>query len=170
MIHTIGIDPGPICGVVALDDSGAPPLVAQIDGHHIGWLIDQLAGSPTAAVLAELGTALGIGHYNHANPLICCEHFVSGPRAGRLGDVAAADLTRGIEAMLQMRYAEWPRSFVPNATAKTWASNKRLDAAGLLKATDKMADHARSAARHALYGAVKTGRMRDPLLPRHQGD
>jgi hypothetical protein len=53
--------------------------------------------------------------------------------------------------------------FLRNASlVKTWATDKRLAAAGLLDATKGM-QHARDASRHALYAAVHTGMARDPL-------
>jgi hypothetical protein len=45
---------------------------------------------------------------------------------------------------------------------KPWATDERLEAAGLLDLTKGMR-HARDAARHALFTAVKDGGVPDPL-------
>jgi hypothetical protein len=53
----------------------------------------------------------------------------------------------------------------PAAHVKPWATDERLEAAGLLEATKGMR-HARDAARHALFAACKDGGIPDPLSKR----
>jgi hypothetical protein len=48
------------------------------------------------------------------------------------------------------------------ADVKPWATDKRLEAAGMLGHTSDM-KHANDAARHALYTAKHDARMEDPL-------
>jgi hypothetical protein len=48
---------------------------------------------------------------------------------------------------------------------KPWATDTRLAAAGLMEPTTGMR-HARDAARHALFAAVKTYGLPDPLSAR----
>ena len=51
----------------------------------------------------------------------------------------------------------------PPSPVKTWATDKRMTAAGLDKAVGKMTDDALDAARHCAYCACKDLGMRDPL-------
>ena len=53
----------------------------------------------------------------------------------------------------------------PAGLVLPWATNHRLAAAGLMAPTVGM-PHARDAARHALYAAVRDGGMPDPLSTR----
>ena len=54
----------------------------------------------------------------------------------------------------------------PPSAVKTWASDKRLRAAGVREVLGKMTDDAFDAARQCLYAAVADGGMRDPLTRR----
>lgn len=51
----------------------------------------------------------------------------------------------------------------PPALVKPWATDRRLEAAGLMSATAGMPDHARDGARHCLYTACHDLGLRDPL-------
>ena len=82
-----------------------------------------------------------------------------GPRAGKSATTEAGRITRELIAELT-RHA--PMHVRPAVTVKRWATDKRLEAAGLIGPTRGL-PHARDAARHALYTAVKAGVTRDLL-------
>ena len=97
--------------------------------------------------------------------IVCAaiEKFVPGPRSGRLRHSegkATADLAAALAGLIERR----GRRVVQRAAAevKPWATDARLDAAGLLDVTKGM-PHARDACRHALFAGVRDGRMPDPL-------
>lgn len=56
-----------------------------------------------------------------------------------------------------------PHGTFPPATIKGWATDKRLDAAGITVATAGMPDHARDGGRACLFTACKHAGLRDPL-------
>ena len=150
MIYVVGIDPGPTTGIAGLWIVGGELLRLDVVQCNDGALMRVLKG-----LWLE-----GPGR-------IVAERFVVGPRAGRsrtpkAGQVARAQLTL---------VAEWARTHgVPydERTAvqvKAWAGHARMDAAGLLVPTTSM-NHARDAARHALFHAVEVQLLPDPLSKR----
>jgi hypothetical protein len=152
-MYVIGLDPGPIPGVVCLQLADQQPThlvtvgALQVTPGLLIDVLDMLAG--------------------HAETTLALERFVVGPRAARSSTPAAGALTRdmiyevGVWAGEHADYC-WRRSA---AEVKPWATDARLDAAGLLSATTGMR-HARDAARHALFSAVKDWGLPDPLSAR----
>lgn len=145
-VRVIGIDPGPTPGIVRLH--------AQ-DGRLVErWThVVQCSHNVTAEIL---GAFLAGGEYR---TIVQVERFVVRGRA-----TPDQSLTRDLVGLVQFvvedvgaRYLERGASQV-----KPWATDERLAAAGLLDATTGMR-HARDAARHALFAAVKDGGLPDPL-------
>lgn len=141
MTRVIGVDPGPIPGIVVL-------------GIEDG----QLAHVGVMQCSAELLYTLVATFNPYKEALVAVERFVTRGRAN-----AAQSLTRDQVANLLRIH---PRSVQRNASqVKAWATDTRLEAAGLLEACKGMR-HARDAARHALYAAVHDAGLTDPLSKR----
>lgn len=146
--YVIGIDPGPIVGaaLIRLDtDHPIEAEAAQITAGGLWALLDGWHGAyPVVAVAAE--------------------RFVVGPRAAKSSTPRGGAQAR--EVLVALSY--WAKAakvvHVERSAAevKPWATDRRLDAAGLLEATKGMR-HARDAARHALFCAVKGFGLTDPL-------
>lgn len=155
-LRVIGIDPGPIPGFVMLDYAAG---VATVDVVQCSW---RTASTVLLALLEDRPVAVTVQ----------IEQFVVGRRSSRSSTASAGAITRDLIGSLQTVWADHDATpngrlgghwFVRNAAAvKPWATDARLDAAGLLEATKGMR-HARDAARHALYAAVHDGGMSDPL-------
>lgn len=150
--HFIGIDPGPVPGLVQIVRRGRRLEVDAIQcTRHV-------APSVLFALLDQCRSCLG-----QAPAIVAIERFVVGrgsQRSGRDGEV-----TRDLIGRLQREAADQPNVRVVMRSAsevKPWATDVRLGQAGLLEPTKGMR-HARDAARHALFAAVKDGGLPDPL-------
>lgn len=137
----IGVDPGPTPGVVAL-------------ACHENKVISIEIVQCTANVLPSIVSALD----PNGRAQVQVERFVARGRATK-----AQSVTRDQVAVLEQLYASaWPVAVRNASEVKAWATDERLDAAGLLEATQGMR-HARDAARHALFAAVRFDAIPDPL-------
>ena len=149
----VGIDPGPVPGIVLIDlPVAATPRLEVI----------QCSRGVAPVVLRALVESL---NPTATPPLIQIERFVVGRRAGRSGTAKAGEQTRDLIGQLIASVPGLPaESWRARAAGevKPWATDERLEAAGLLEATKGMR-HARDAARHALFVAVKDGGVPDPL-------
>lgn len=149
MTYVIGVDPGPMVGVVGFE---------AIRVQHPRPMIVQCSPSLVTDVLIALSEG--------GDVVLAVERFVVGARSARSNDPAAGRIAR--EVVETCRAHAWADArgirFVERSAAevKPWASDERLSAAGLLVVTVGMR-HARDAARHALFAAVKDCGMRDPL-------
>lgn len=167
LLRVIGIDPGPTPGLVALYFHKKTTLV-EVDVAQCSW---SLAETLLEAILndADIPTLLQI------------EKFVVSNRAGRSAHAQAGGLTRALIPMLFGVLDKWrnaaggevmlmSRWFERSASqVKPWATDTRLEAAGLLDATKGMR-HAKDAARHALFAACHDCRVPDPLSKRSKTD
>jgi hypothetical protein len=148
----LGIDPGPTTGLV-LWFPGHDPYVMQTNLQ--------------AAPLGVLGLLEVLDTPERA--YIQIERWVTRKVSAKAGVNGAK--TRqligelGVICERQPRVASWRERSA--AEVKPWASDERLDAAGLLAPTKGM-PHARDAARHALFTAVRDGGQPDPLSKRRQ--
>jgi hypothetical protein len=148
----VGIDPGPIPGVVALCVGGGCPVspsIFQCDAGSVGWLVRETLSS----------------RLPWDRRILAIERFVVGPRAARSSTPAAGRLTRDMVGELIALGLELPGVQVIQRSASevmTWATDVRLDRAGLLAATKGMT-HARAAAKQAIYAAVADCGAPDPL-------
>lgn len=150
----IGVDPGSTTGVCVLrPGQGVHPVAVQIHGSE--------------------GVAPYIRSVVECTPpedtvLLAVEQFVVSARASRSSTPAGGRAARELIAALSDLAGELRDDYQittvlrPAALVKPWATDHRLDAAGLLEPCKGMG-HARDAARHALYAAVKAGLAPDPL-------
>lgn len=153
--HFIGIDPGPVPGIVHLWPHGGGRRKLQID---VVQCSERAAPAVLWGLLDSARTCLG-----QAPALVQIEKFVVG--RGSMKSGRAGGVTRDLVGRLRSEAENQPNVTVvvrPAATVKPWATDERLEAAGLLEATKGMR-HARDAARHALFAAVKDGGIPDPL-------
>jgi len=155
----IGIDPGPVVGVALL----ALGRNNRGDGSICPWRITERHALQVTPGL--LGTVLdALGPSAHA---VAVERFVVGPRAARSSTAKAGGAARDIVGQV----TDWADRYALNlclrsaAEVKPWATDERLIAAGLLDLTTGMR-HARDATRHALFCAVRTYGLPDPLSKR----
>ncbi|MEU1810971.1 hypothetical protein [Micromonospora aurantiaca (nom. illeg.)] len=148
--------------------AGISLLIAQ--GPALGGLgcaPTRLLGAEALQVTHGLTTYVLDGLLSVVVPqatVVAVERFVVGPRAARSAHGDSGEMTRELVGVIshwakrnQLTYRE--RSA---AEVKPWATDARLDAAGLLAATKGMR-HARDAARHALFCSVKDCLLTDPL-------
>lgn len=150
MIVAIGMDPGPTPGFVKLTYSEQRLIdVAVIQctfNQALGvlqWWLDTLPRRAVELYFQGEKFVISQGSYRTGSP---------GARTRELaGSAETLAVTAGCVTV--MRDA---------STAKAWATNARLEAAGVYEPTVGMT-HARDAARHALYTACKDALIPDPL-------
>lgn len=149
MIRILGLDPGKTTGVA---------LVSFTPDHALQAAYDQTTDRDG---LLNLVTTYLRGLLVNA---VAIEKFVVNRRAGRSSSAqdgeAARDIIGAVRALCDqhgVRYIQRPAGVV-----KPWATDRRLSAAGITQQT-KGQGHARDAARHALYAAVRDFHVRDPL-------
>lgn len=150
--HVLGIDPGPttgMCLVAWQTDTG------QVLDVNVLQTDDRIASVVADALIRFVDTRLHIA----------VEQFVVGRGSMRAG--SSGQRTRDLVGRLQSlaSFRRVPADQVHMQTAaqvKPWATDARLDACGLLEATKGMR-HARDAARHALFAAVRHRDIPDPL-------
>jgi len=157
-LTVIGCDPGPTTGICALHYR-AGALVrhgfAQVSHNWVEMVLDTLTDDAASTLTP-------------GDLIIAVERFVVGPRAARSSTPAAGQITRRLIETIASTYTG--RDGIPvvqrsAAEVKPWASNSRLDAAGLLSSLAGM-PHARDAARQAIYCAVHDRGVPDPLSRR----
>lgn len=154
----IGIDPGMTTGVFA----GVLGATEDVTHNLIAVQIHGAEGvQPFVTALLRRDIDQGS---TSGEPIMAIEKFVVGHRSTRSRHPAAGETTRNlIGALEQITSALGVRTYVrPAAAVKPWATDRRLEAAGLLEACGGMR-HTRDAARHALFAAVHAGLMTDPL-------
>lgn len=149
MTYVVGIDPGPMVGLVGLfpHSPKTPPDVIQCSAHT---LMDVLTG---------------LSYVGGADMVITAEKFIVGLRAARSSTPLAGRMTREVIALCRAWVALRDGvNYIERSAAqvKPWASDVRLVRAGLYKPTAGMR-HARDAGRHALFTAVHDYGMPDPL-------
>lgn len=151
-VLVVGVDPGPIPGLVAIDfhRDGSPHEVQVV----------QCSANAAEAVLQTL--ILARAPRNGPMPVVQIERFVIGRGSMRSG-AAGAETRRSVELLeIAARHSDANVCVRSASEVKPWATDERLDAAGLLEATKGMR-HARDAARHALFCAVRVAGVPDPL-------
>lgn len=141
MTHIIGLDPGPMVGAVLLK---LPPIGATRPEPYRAE-IAQITPNGLWALIAGWLEAYDIN-------AVVAERFVVGHRASRVNDPKASEAARDVLGGLAVSLGDTRRIMRSAAEVKPWATDRRLDAAGLLDPTKGMR-HARDAARHALYSA-----------------
>lgn len=151
--HIIGVDPGPMPGIVVLStwDNG------DLDAHAI-----QCSHGVASSLVEDLVKRGRGGDALDYPVLLAVEKFVVG--RGAMRSKRDGELTRDLVGQLQRVANVQGSDYIerPAAAVKPWATEDRLARAGLLEPTKGMR-HARDAARHGLYAAVKDGGLHDPL-------
>ena len=147
-MYVIGIDPGPVVGIVRLSLNN--------QSHLTGVNALQVTPGVLELVLEALAAPWAV---------VAVERFVIGPRSARSAHSTEGETARNLVALVKdwadsLNYACHLRSA---AEVKPWASDVRLAAAGLIAPTSGMR-HARDAARHALFCAVRDCGLTDPLI------
>ncbi|HEX7038704.1 MAG TPA: hypothetical protein VF202_01165 [Trueperaceae bacterium] len=163
MTYVLGVDPGPVVGLVGLHITPDLDISPRPD-------IIQCSADTLNAVLGGLILDVGVRGLNSPELLVAVERFVIGPRTGRLNAGGASRTAVHIVGMLADRSrAGRAYRYVARSAAevKPWATDARLGAVGLLEPTKGMR-HARDAARHALFAAVRDCGVPDPLARTHQ--
>lgn len=150
--RVIGIDPGPTPGMVELVYVDRRLIDAHVVQCSLG-----IAGPVFLALIAERSAAAWA-------TTVQIEKFVIGRRSSRSSTPKAGEQTRALIGALQHEAEQLGADCVLQAAGlvKPWATDLRLDAAGLLVATRGMT-HARDAARHALYASCSVASLPDPL-------
>lgn len=148
-LRVIGVDPGPTPGLVRLHCQNGR-LVP--DWTHVVQC--------TANALPEIvGAFLDNGRDVWPSTVVQVERFVT---RGRTNSAQRQTLDQ-VGFLQSIADVTGAAVVLRNASqVKAWATDARLEAAGLLEACKGMR-HARDAARHALYAAVHDGAIPDPL-------
>lgn len=149
-VRVIGVDPGPTPGIVLLRFNGGPFGIA-----HVVQCTHLIAPS-IFKMLLEIDPV--------TPTIVGIEKFVMrGKYAGTKAGGVTQDLIGELRTVVLFEGRAGGRFFERTASeVKAWATDDRLQAAGLIDATKGMT-HARDAARHALFAAVKDGGIPDPL-------
>lgn len=150
--RVIGIDPGPVPGLVEL-----VYLNHKLSDVHVVQCTANIAVPVFLTLLAERSATAW-------DTTVQIERFVIGRRSSRSSTASAGEATRALIGALQHEAEGLGATCVlQNAgLVKPWATDERLDAAGVLAATKGMT-HARDAGRHALYAACRVANHPDPL-------
>lgn len=145
-VSVIGVDPGQTTGICLLD----------LELHEVDHL--QLTPRAVLPVVRALTK-------RSAPVLVAVERYVVGTRSSRSSSPKAGQITRDLVGQL-LGLADHEGLLVVARSAaevKPWATDERLERAGLLV---KGMRHANDAARHALFAAVKDCGAPDPLSSR----
>lgn len=150
--RVIGVDPGPTPGMVEL-----VYVDRRLVDIHVAQCSVGIAAPVFLALLAERSAAAW-------DTTVQIERFVIGRRSGRSSTASAGEITRELVGALQHEAQKLGATCVLQSAGlvKPWATDTRLEAAGLIVATKGMT-HARDAGRHALYAASHDAAMPDPL-------
>jgi hypothetical protein len=160
VIVAIGMDPGPTPGFVKLTYSEQRLIDVAVIQCSFNQALDVL--NMWLRPLHEANRSRSLARSGRNELYFQGEKFVisqgsyrTGSPGARTRELAGSAETLAVTAgcVVSMRDA---------STAKAWATNARLEAAGVYDATVGMT-HARDAARHALYTACKDAQIPDPL-------
>lgn len=143
-VVVLGIDPGQTTGFALLP-------VAHPREHELAQLTQGLVVDLVEAAVARVRDQGGV-------PVLAIERFVSGPRSGKLARPYGAAIAKALIGALSI--LDVPTFQHPAATHKPWATDARLDKLGVVR---RGMPHAADAFRVALYTAVRSYGMPDPL-------
>lgn len=150
-VCALGIDPGPHTGMC-------------LAGWHVGEALPFLAYAfECDATSAAQLLAMILRSWGHVTRAIQIEEFRQGRKSVQLRGVRAAPVQDEIRLLEGYAFNyDIPVIRRPAAMVKPWADDLRLGKAGMAEPTARYG-HARDAARHALYCAVRDLGMPDPL-------
>jgi len=162
MTLVIGVDPGGTTGICALWITHDPLIVENPINSIEVIQCDGEGRTARIAVIMVVNALIARATLeNEREVILSVESFVVGMRAAKSRHSGAGKQARDIIADLYNMRNVWRVSH-PAVVVKKWATDERLDKAGIMTATTGMR-HARDAGRHALFAAVKGGHMPDPL-------
>jgi hypothetical protein len=152
LISVIGCDPGPTTGLCLLEYAGdviVGRTSVQVDGDSAQYVLEAVL----RAYLADPERV--VKRYAEV------EAFVTGQGAGTKG--GNADYTRQEVFKFTEQLQMWGYSVKIRKAAdiKTWASDKRLKAAGILRSPENR--HSNDGGRHAIFCATHDAFRSDPL-------
>lgn len=137
-------------------DPGLTTGLGLLDVEHLTWeLVQVTPGAVLTVVSALIPTGVGV--------TLAVERFVVGPRAARSSTPAAGHTTRSLVGALEALGESLGARVVLRSASdvKPWATKQRLIAAAVPQPAGM--GHAVDAARQALFEAVTSGLLPDPL-------
>lgn len=151
-LRVLGVDPGTTVGI------------ADVRYVDVGTSWVQLGRVWVAQAVSsfELDEALAPRLHNSDRGVLAIERFVVARGSMRGGAHARRTAERAGDIAALGERLGWTVVMRNASQVKAWATDTRLEAAGLLEAC-KGKRHARDAARHALFAAVHDGAIPDPL-------
>lgn len=152
----VGVDPGATTGICALAFDTASITTRRGQPAMSVPIVLECEASDAETLVADTILAEYPG-YRH---VVAVEQFVVSQRAGRSATAAAGRVTR--ELIAQLGYRCDVMRVRPAGLVKPWATDRMLKMAGLYEPT-RGRNHARDAARHALFEAVHSKVMPNPL-------
>jgi hypothetical protein len=153
VIVSLGIDPGPVPGMFL---ASWKPGKREADWAR-AWQCD--AGGATGLlgmILAAYGELITCGQVEEFRTLHGAGTRGKNASVTREQVITLSELARDRGVRLAVRHS---------SAVWSWATDKRLVAAGLIEATVQL-PHARAASRHCLFSAVHDGGLTDPLSRR----
>jgi hypothetical protein len=148
MIRVIGVDPGLTTGIGVLDWDTDHPLEL---GAHVAQCDSGMAMALVASLIEEAPGHVGVA----------VERYVSGLAREGGAAVATRSLVEHLAVLAEERAdVGWLR---PAHQVKAWATEPRMQAAGLVAVAKGMANHGLDGLRHALYAACHDAGLPDPL-------
>jgi hypothetical protein len=155
----IGVDPGIASGWAYIETYDDKPS-AEFRGTTFSYgMTTSVSGTVLVAEMLHEEVLKRLHEGEQA--AVAIESFVTGRGAGTKGK--PADVTRNLVNSIASVFAGLPVFYSRATDHKPWATDKRLEKAGLLFEGDTSMRHSRDAARVALFNACKHLGMPDPL-------
>lgn len=169
VVIIIGVDPGGTTGVVVLelDAEGRYDCLhsAEVPGAQFPQYYAELTMGLIAANKIRDTSSQAMG--SNGALLVATEQFVVRGRAAKSrtpqGGAFARRVVGWLESLASVSAPAMRLSVRSASQVKKWATNRRLERAGLLAAIPAGGGHARDAGRHALFAARMDLGWPDPL-------
>lgn len=154
----IGCDPGSCTGIA----------LAYYSNDGSGWVEPEAYQCNANSATALLAWLISKNQVTRLPVRAQVEEFRAGTGAGARGPDASVTRIL-VEKLAQvLRDAKVPYAVRSASEVKPWATDVRLERAGLIAVTSKMPRDARDAMRHLLFTAVHDGGVPDPLSKKGQ--
>jgi hypothetical protein len=160
-VNVIGLDPGPIPGIVTLHYIQHAPRECSSPGGP-RWSLESVHPYQCGAASAPKLLGLLLDEYGDDWAAGGIERYVQSnlkPKAAHGGLTARQEHELTVVAQAHGVHL----GCLPAATVKTWASDRRMGKSGVWPGSPAKLVHARSAGQVALYHAVLSGGIPDPL-------